>query len=76
MQLGQNYIYPTATRRHTVLQKGGSKPFSTISKGKKTAALVMACNGISKGRECAVVPCVLSYALGNCAERAEQNVAQ
>ena len=30
-----------------MLHNGGSKPFAKICKHKKTAALVMACNGIS-----------------------------
>ena len=60
-----------------MLHNGGSKPVSKICKREKTAALVMACNGISpKGRKCAAVPCMLSgpgfVEVQNCAEGAEQ----
>ena len=62
---------------YSVAQWGGSKPFSNICGGKKTAPIVMACNGISpKGCDRAAVSCVLSHAVAHCAAGAEQNLAQ
>ena len=55
-----------------MLHDGCSKPFWNICEGKKTAALVMACNGIPpEGWEPAAVPCMPSYAAESCAEGAD-----
>ena len=43
----QNKQSPDTSSCSIVLQDGGSMPFSKISKGKKTAGLVMACTGSS-----------------------------
>ena len=51
------FFLPKAEQSNTM----GSKPFLKICKGKKTAAVVMACNGTTpNGCEYAAVPCMLS----------------
>ena len=75
----QKYISPGGTRCAILVTKWGFQAFfeNVEKRVKKTAALIMACNGISlKGYECAPMPCMLSSAVENCAKGVEQNLAQ